>query len=103
MTTFSKNYQIFTEQMLKDEDGDATSPFIKYYNSCIKYENININERIAIGKYTIVMKLILLNTKESLPANEAINKIDRFYAEEFKSNKDFTNLYAELLKSYRWV
>lgn len=51
------------------------------------------------------MRLILLNTKKYLPANEAINKIGKFYTsyEEFKNHGDFTNLYAELLKSYRWV
>lgn len=50
MTKFSKNYQILTEQMLKDDDRDEPSLFTKYYNSCMKYENININERIVIGK-----------------------------------------------------
>ncbi|XP_047346235.1 neprilysin-2-like isoform X2 [Vespa velutina] len=75
----NKAYHRIAEQMLKNADRDPPSPFTKYYNSCMKYENINIDERIVI-------------------VNEAINKIQRFDHEEFKSN--FTNLYAELLKSY---
>ncbi|XP_035736197.1 neprilysin-2-like isoform X3 [Vespa mandarinia] len=94
----NKAYHRIAEQMLKDANRDPPSPFTKYYNSCMKYENINIDERIVIGKYSILMQLILLNTKEYLLVNEAINKIQRFDHEEFKSN--FTNLYAELLKSY---
>ncbi|KAL2715998.1 neprilysin-2-like isoform X4 [Vespula squamosa] len=79
----NKAYHRIAKQMLKDDDRDAPSLFTKYYNSCMKYENININERIVI-------------------ANEAINKIGRFYTnyEEFKNHGDFTNLYAELLKNY---
>ncbi|XP_046815217.1 neprilysin-2-like isoform X3 [Vespa crabro] len=75
----NKAYHRIAKQMLEDADRDPPSPFTKYYNSCMKYENINIDERIMI-------------------VNEAINKIQRFDHEEFKSN--FTNLYAELLKSY---
>ncbi|KAF7409722.1 hypothetical protein HZH68_004103 [Vespula germanica] len=79
----NKAYHRIAKQMLKDDDRDEPSLFTKYYNSCMKYENININERIVI-------------------ANEAINKIGKFYTnyEEFKNHGDFTNLYAELLKSY---
>ncbi|XP_014608416.1 PREDICTED: neprilysin-2-like isoform X1 [Polistes canadensis] len=78
-----KAYHRIAKQMLKDDNGDASSLFAKYYNSCIQYENIDINERIMI-------------------ANEAIQKIGKFYLsnENFEDHENFTNLYAKLLKTY---
>ncbi|KAI4502030.1 hypothetical protein M0802_002712 [Mischocyttarus mexicanus] len=78
-----KAYHRIAKQMLKDNGGDASSLFTKYYNSCMQYENIDINERIKI-------------------VNEAIKKIGRFYAvnETFENHENFTNFYVKLLKTY---
>ncbi|XP_043490073.1 neprilysin-2-like isoform X2 [Polistes fuscatus] len=78
-----KAYYRIAKQMLKNGNGNASSLFTKYYNSCMQYENIDINERIRI-------------------ANEAIKKIGKFYLsnETFENHENFTNLYAKLLKTY---
>ncbi|XP_015180259.1 PREDICTED: neprilysin-2-like [Polistes dominula] len=47
-----KAYHRIAKQMLKDDNGEAASLFAKYYNSCMQYENININERIMIANET---------------------------------------------------
>ncbi|XP_076243957.1 endothelin-converting enzyme homolog [Calliopsis andreniformis] len=73
-------YQRILRQMQKEIDKGGESLFVKYYNSCIQYENINQTERIRL-------------------ARRALDEIGKFYTsdDEARNHANFTELVAKLL------
>ncbi|CAD1474705.1 unnamed protein product, partial [Heterotrigona itama] len=77
---YNSLFQSESGQMQEESEKNISSLFADYYNSCVKYKNVNRTERIQL-------------------ARETLDKIGKFYTKETwpENHTSFTELLARLL------